>query len=136
MKLDLNIWFRSHLNILYEKTQLKKLIKFFKNINYLIKLINISHKIQKILLYIFVNTHYKTFYLLYVKKFIPESATRSVMLRLWLPNELISWSMVKVGAGRFWLARVWFAVKLSLLPNGTSQTGPLACQIYSCTKTL
>lgn len=50
------------------------------------------------------------------------------MLRPWLANADISWSMQREGAGRFSLARVWFAEKPSLLLNGTSQTGPQACQ--------
>lgn len=51
------------------------------------------------------------------------------MLRPWLANADISWSMLRLGAGRFSLASVWFAEKPSLLPSGTSQTGPPACQI-------
>ena len=50
-------------------------------------------------------------------------------VRFCLANEELSWSSVKLGPGRFRLARVRFAVKLSLLPNGTSQEGPLACRI-------
>lgn len=50
-------------------------------------------------------------------------------LRFWLANEEISWSSVKSGPGRFRLARVRFAVKLSLLPSRTSQEGPRACKI-------
>jgi len=69
----------------------------------------------------------KYFYVL--KIFIPESATRSVTLRFCFPNEAISWSTVEFGPGRFSLARVLFAVKLSLLPSGTSQVGPLAWKI-------
>jgi len=36
---------------------------------------------------------------------------------------------VELGAGRFILARLLFAVKLSLLPNRTDHDGPPPCEI-------
>jgi len=36
---------------------------------------------------------------------------------------------VELGAGRFRLARVLFAVKLSLLPKRTDHDGPPPCEI-------
>jgi len=58
---------------------------------------------------------------------IPESVTKSVVLRPWTRNEALSWSNVEKGPGRFWFARVMFAVKLSLLPNGIGHEGPPPC---------
>jgi len=67
------------------------------------------------------------------KHCIPERATRSVVLRPWAANADLSWSNELKGAGRFWLASDWLAVKPSLLPKGTFQLGPSACQyIHTC----
>jgi len=61
--------------------------------------------------------------------FIPESATRSVVSRPWIVKASFSWVRLKAGFGSLSLARVRFAVKLSLLPNGTFQSGPWACKL-------
>jgi len=60
------------------------------------------------------------------KIYLPESATKSIVLRFCLSNADLSWSREKLGPGRFWLARSKLAFKLSLLPRGTFQSGPWA----------
>jgi hypothetical protein len=62
------------------------------------------------------------------KQYLPDRATKSVLLlRPTLVKLSLSWSRVKKGAGREAFAAARLAVVLSLLPNGTVQLGPPAC---------
>jgi hypothetical protein len=85
---------------------------------------------RKISIIVIIDNLFRKYYM-YI--YIPESATRSIVLRPWAANLDFSSVRFKKGAGRVWLASALFAVRLSLLPSGTGQLGPPVCEyIYIC----
>lgn len=59
--------------------------------------------------------------------YIPDNATRSVMVRPTAENFVVILFMSSRGEGIEILAPPWFALLLSLLPNNTFHEGPPAC---------
>jgi hypothetical protein len=80
---------------------------------------------RKISIIVIIDNLFRKYYM-YI--YIPESATRSIVLRPWAANLDFSSVRFKKGAGRVWLASALFAVRLSLLPSGTGQLGPPVCE--------
>lgn len=65
---------------------------------------------------------------------LPDSATRSVVSRPTAENLAFMFAKPSEGDGRAVLTLARFAVKLSLLPNGTSQDGPPDCRSFDIHK--